>query len=220
MPRSWAQLEEAGIAEAAALRRRITGCVHRSGVDAPAESVAIALLADDLEAGLPIVFAGVHSGVGLGPSGDRSSHRERCPTAFRKKTQAPRRVKMRAWTRRRLDDGILGPCRYRARTLPTIVVVVGSLTWGCTAPSGADQPVSAPPSPSFVTTASTPGATRRPTVHYDATQRQLQRELNGATAISILTGRSWSASRARRPWPIYTSGSRRSMRMCGRSRKA
>ena len=58
--------------------------------------------------------------------------------------------------------------RYRARTVPTIVVVVGSLTWGCTALPGADQPVSAPKSPSFVTTAPAPGATRRPTVDYDA----------------------------------------------------
>ena len=111
-------------------------------------------------------------------------------------------------------------CRCRARTVPTIVVVVGSLTWGCTATSGADQPVSAPQSPSFVTTASMPGATRRPTVDYDAMQRQLQRELNGATAISILSGRSWSASRATPALPISTCGSRRCLRMCGRSRKA
>lgn len=70
-------------------------------------------------------------------------------------------------------------CRYRVRTVPTIVVVVGSLTWGCTGPSGADQPVSAPQSPSLVTTAPTPATTRRPTVDYGAMQRQLQRELNG-----------------------------------------
>jgi CubicO group peptidase (beta-lactamase class C family) len=69
--------------------------------------------------------------------------------------------------------------RYRVRTMPMIVVVVGSLTWGCAALSGADQPVSAPQSPSFVTTASAPAATCRPTVDYDAMQRQLQREFNG-----------------------------------------
>lgn len=69
-------------------------------------------------------------------------------------------------------------CRYRARAVPTIVVVVGSLTWGCTGPSGADQPVSAPQPPSLVTTAPTPAA-RRPTVDFGAMQRQLQRELNG-----------------------------------------
>jgi CubicO group peptidase (beta-lactamase class C family) len=70
-----------------------------------------------------------------------------------------------------------GRRRLLAPSAPAIALAVGLLTFGCSAPSQTDRPVSGSQSPEVVATASRPGPTRRPAPDYRAMQSQLRREL-------------------------------------------
>lgn len=80
-----------------------------------------------------------------------------------------------------------GRLRFLAPTSPAMALVVGLLTFGCSAPSLTDRPVSGSQSPEVVATASTPGPTRGPTPDYRAMQSQLRRELTeGAPDLRLV----------------------------------
>ena len=83
--------------------------------------------------------------------------------------------------------GIWGSAAVLAPTSPAMALVVGLLTFGCSAPSLTDRPVSGSQSPEVVATASTPGPTRGPTPDYRAMQSQLRRELTeGAPDLRLV----------------------------------
>jgi CubicO group peptidase (beta-lactamase class C family) len=80
-----------------------------------------------------------------------------------------------------------GRLRLLAPTALAIALAAGLVTFGCSAPSQTDRPVSRSQSPEVVVTASTAGPTRGPTPDYRAMQRQLRRELsNGDPELRLV----------------------------------